>query len=78
MQRGKEEIRITHRYEFHTLIRVSRGRCTKMVDFKSISCAPGSLLVLRAGQAHNYGQDEDWISEGIPSTYLHLLYWFCR
>ena len=31
-----------------------------MVDFKSISCAPGSLLVLRAGQAHNYGQDEDW------------------
>lgn len=31
-----------------------------MVDFKSISCEPGSLLVLRAGQAHNYGEDEDW------------------
>jgi AraC-like DNA-binding protein len=31
-----------------------------MVDFKSITCEPGSLLVLRAGQTHNYGPDEDW------------------
>nr|WP_315235521.1 AraC family transcriptional regulator [uncultured Albidiferax sp.] len=58
--RGKEEIRITHRYEFHTVVCVTQGTCTQMVDFKSVSCAPGSLLVLRAGQAHNYGQDEDW------------------
>lgn len=58
--RGKEEIRITHRYEFHTLVCVTHGKCTQMVDFKSVSCAPGSLLVLRAGQAHNYGKDEDW------------------
>ncbi|MFZ6843077.1 AraC family transcriptional regulator [Undibacterium sp. RuTC16W] len=58
--RGKEQLRITHRYEFHTLVCVTQGKCTQMVDFKSISCETGSLLVLRAGQAHNYGQDEDW------------------
>lgn len=58
--RGKEQVRKTHRYEFHALVCVTQGKCTQMVDFKSISCEPGSLLVLRAGQAHNYGQDEDW------------------
>ncbi len=58
--RGKEQVRVTHRYEFHTLVCVTQGTCTQMVDFKSISCEPGSLLVVRAGQAHNYGQSEDW------------------
>lgn len=58
--RGKEQVRVTHRYEFNTLVCVTRGKCTQIVDFKSIFCEPGSLLVLRAGQAHNYGQDEDW------------------
>ena len=58
--RGKEQVRVTHRYEFHTLVCVTQGKCTQMVDFKSISCEPGSLLVVRAGQAHNYGGDEDW------------------
>lgn len=53
-------MRVTHRYEFHTLVCVTRGQCTQIVDFKSIDCEPGSLLVVRAGQAHNYGQDEDW------------------
>lgn len=58
--RGKEQVRVTHRYEFHTLVCVTQGVCTQVVDFKSISCEPGSLLVVRAGQAHNYGRDEDW------------------
>lgn len=58
--RGKEQVRETHRYEFHALVCVTQGKCTQMVDFKSITCEPGSLLVLRAGQAHNYGQDEGW------------------
>lgn len=59
-RRGKEQVRVTHRYEFHTLVCVTQGTCTQMVDFKSISCEPGSLLVVRAGQAHNYGQSDDW------------------
>ncbi len=58
--RAKEELRQTHRYEFHTVVCVTQGTCTQVVDFKSITCAPGSLLVVRAGQAHNYGADADW------------------
>lgn len=57
---SQEKVRTTHRYEFHTLVCVTQGECTQVVDFKSISCVPGSLLVLRPGQAHNYGRDDDW------------------
>ncbi|MDM0020027.1 helix-turn-helix domain-containing protein [Variovorax saccharolyticus] len=57
---SKAKVRTTHRYEFHTLVCVTQGACTQVVDFKSICCQPGSLLVLRPGQAHNYGSDEDW------------------
>ncbi len=60
-QRGsKEKVRTTHRYEFHMLVCVKQGVCTQVVDFKPICCSTGSLLVLRAGQAHNFGPDENW------------------
>lgn len=60
-QRGsKEQVRTTHRYEFHLLVCVTRGVCKQVIDFRSIACAPGSLLVLRPGQAHNFGHDDDW------------------
>ena len=60
-QRGsKEKVRTTHRYEFHTLVCVTQGACTQVVDFKPVPCEPGSLLVLRPGQAHNFGHDENW------------------
>lgn len=63
-QRGsKEKVRTTHWYEFHMLVCVTRGACTQLVDFKPVACEPGSLLVLRPGQAHNFGHDEDW--EGL-------------
>lgn len=55
-----EKVQATHRYDFYTLVCVTQGVCTQVVDFKPISCVPGSLLVLRPGQAHNYGLDEDW------------------
>jgi AraC-like DNA-binding protein len=58
--RVKEQLQITHRYEFHTLVCVTQGVCTQIVDFKPIACELGSLLVLQPGQVHNYGQDEDW------------------
>lgn len=56
---GKELLR-THQYEFHTLICVTQGTCSQLVDFEPIRCAPGSLLVLRPGQTHQFGRDEDW------------------
>jgi len=55
-----EEVRATHQYEFHTLVCVTQGTCTQVIDFEPIRCAPGSLLAIRPGQAHNFGRDEDW------------------
>lgn len=57
---SKEKVQATHRYDFLALVCITQGVCTQVVDFKPISCVPGSLLVLRPEQAHNYGQDEDW------------------
>lgn len=57
---GQEELRSTHRYAFHLLLCVTRGECTHVVDFRPVHCKPGSLLVLRPGQAHNLGLEEDW------------------
>ena len=57
---GSEEVRTTHQYEFHTLVCVTQGTCTQVVDFEPIRCAPGSLLAIRPGQAHNFGRNEDW------------------
>ena len=44
-ERVKDQLGATHRYEFHTLVFVTHGVCTQVVDFKSIACATGSLLV---------------------------------
>lgn len=57
---SKQKVRTTHRYDFHTIVCVTRGTCTQVVDFRPISCALGSVLVLRPGQVHNFGPDEDW------------------
>lgn len=57
---SKEKVRTTHRYEFYSLVCITQGTCTQVVDFKSINCQPGDLLVLQPGQAHNYGNDDDW------------------
>ncbi|MEJ2009465.1 MAG: helix-turn-helix transcriptional regulator [Acidobacteriota bacterium] len=57
---GAEELRSTHRYAFYLLICVTRGKCRHIVDFKPISCKPGSLIVIKPGQAHNCGYDQNW------------------
>ncbi|ADZ91359.1 AraC family transcriptional regulator [Marinomonas mediterranea] len=57
---SKAKVQTTHRYEFYSLTVITKGMCSQMVDFKSVHCKPGSLLILRPGQAHNYGHDEDW------------------
>jgi AraC-like DNA-binding protein len=59
-RRVGRELRSTHRYVFYQLLYVTRGECTHSVDFRPVHCEPGSLLVLRPGQAHNFGLDEDW------------------
>jgi AraC-like DNA-binding protein len=56
----KAEIRAPHRYDFHMLVCVTQGDITQWVDFQPVHCAPGSLLVLRPGQVHRLGDDQDW------------------
>lgn len=46
--------------EFHLLIYISEGQCTHMVDFESIACTQGSLLVLRPGQIQRFDMSNDW------------------
>ena len=57
---GVEELRSTHRYAFYLLICVTSGKCRHIVDFKPIRCEPGSLIVIKPGQAHNFGYDQNW------------------
>lgn len=57
---GAAEIRAPHRYDFHMLVCVTQGEVIQWVDFLPVACAPGSLLVLRPGQVHRLGDDQDW------------------
>jgi AraC-like DNA-binding protein len=60
-QRTRAEVmHWTYSYEFHMLICVTEGQCVQFVDFEPVSCRAGTLLALRPGQAHNFGNDEDW------------------
>ena len=53
-------VRAAHRYDFHLLLLVTDGSPRQMVDFEPIQCSPGSLLVLRPGQVHSFGEALDW------------------
>lgn len=55
-----KKVRTTHRYEFHMLACVMKGACTQVIDFRPVECSIGSLVVVRPGQAHNFGPNEDW------------------
>lgn len=59
-RRAGDGVQATHQYEFYTLVCVCQGTCTHLVDFEPIPCAPGSLLMVRPGQAHNFGRGDDW------------------
>lgn len=57
---GGQTLAATYRYDFPTLICVTHGACTHLVDFAYVGCGPGSLLVLRPGQTHSFGNAQDW------------------
>lgn len=48
------------RIEFNLILYVTEGRCTHIVDFESVDCTPGSLLVLHPGQVHRFDSEPDW------------------
>lgn len=57
---ARAEILALYHYSFHTLICVTEGEVTQLVDFQPVTCSAGSLLVLRPGQVHSFGSDEGW------------------
>ncbi|WP_105439975.1 helix-turn-helix domain-containing protein [Neorhizobium sp. T25_13] len=57
---ARAEILALYHYTFHTLICVTDGAVTQLVDFQPVTCSTGSLLVLRPGQVHSFGSDEGW------------------
>jgi AraC-like DNA-binding protein len=42
------------------LILVTEGQCIQLLDFEPCPGRAGSLVVVRPGQAHNFGESEDW------------------
>jgi AraC-like DNA-binding protein len=57
---GAVAMRWTYSYEFFMLICITEGACVQIVDFEPVSCSAGTFLVLRPGQAHNFGNDDEW------------------
>lgn len=55
-----EHVLALYHYSFHTLVCVTEGEVTQLVDFQPLACSVGSLLVLRPGQVHSFGSDEGW------------------
>lgn len=53
-------LQTAERIEFYMLIYVTEGRCTHTADFESITCEPGSLLILQPGQVHRFDAATDW------------------
>ncbi len=57
---SQEGMRRTYGYTFYMLILVTEGQSNQMLDFEPCLGAAGSLLMVRPGQAHNFGESEDW------------------
>lgn len=53
-------MRRTYGYTFYMLILVTEGQCDQELDFEPCPGASGSLIMVRPGQAHNFGEGEDW------------------
>ena len=57
---SREGMRRTYGYTFYMLILVTEGRCIQLLDFEPRPGQAGSLVVVRPGQAHSFGEREDW------------------
>lgn len=55
-----EGMRRTYGYTFYMLILVTAGQCSQMLDFQPCSGGAGSMIMVRPGQAHTFGENEDW------------------
>ena len=60
LRTSREGMRRTYAYTFYMLILVTEGQSNQMLDFEPLHEGIGSLIMVRPGQAHNFGESEDW------------------
>lgn len=77
-RRGRHKPRLVERLEFHVLLYLARRGYEHMVDFETIACAAGSVVVIQPGRVHRFGPLErfhGWMlifrSEVLPPTPGH-------
>lgn len=57
---SEEGMRRTYGYTFHMLILVTEGQGNQRLDFEPCAVEVGSLVMVRPGQAHSFGENDDW------------------
>lgn len=57
-RRGKSVGKRLERVDFHVLLYVTRGSYEHVVDFGAVKCRAGSMVILRPGQVHRFGDLE--------------------
>jgi len=60
LRAGDIDVRGLERIDFHCLIYVAAGRYSHMVDFETLVFEAGSLLLLKPGQVHRFGDLVGW------------------
>ncbi len=81
----RNDARGVERVTFHCLIHVGSGRYRHMIDFEHFECGAGSVLVVRPGQVHRFGNLVGWTgsmivfrSEELPSTSSSGPRWYAQ
>ncbi|MFJ4131458.1 AraC family transcriptional regulator [Pseudomonas cyclaminis] len=60
LRTSREGMRRTYGYTFYMLILVTEGQCIQLLDFEPQPGEAGSLVVVRPGQVHSFGESDDW------------------
>lgn len=55
-----EQLSGSRRYYLYTLMLVTCGGACQTVDDQSIKCVPGSIILIRPGQVHSFGEQHEW------------------
>lgn len=57
---SREGMRRTYGYTFYMLILTTEGLSSQLLDFAPCPKDAGNLVVVRPGQAHNFGESDEW------------------
>ncbi len=66
-------LRRPQRVDFHAILYFTRGRCTHTVDFESLACRRGTLLLVSPGQVQQFDPRSDGWAGGMVLFRSELL-----